>query len=309
MEDLISSFKSLIDEEKFRDNFSFISEDEVPIWEGKPTFSSYFPQYCLAFFVFLIHFCFYRVAVTVYAEGQSGYLNTAIRIIGQLFDLIDVFAFVVVMIIFARINYFLNFSTSTTKTSLFLVFIGLIPSVWFIINIIDWFLLLIGREALNVPEWFDTWFLALGIINGLIIFSFSIISQFSYSYIMTDKNLYIQRRKLIFYKSHTSIAFEDLENLITQQSIVGKLIGIGNILPILEINSDIPPKANDERNLIQKSAHIIKLLIFYKRSSKEIILPPSECFFGIKQPMVVYELANELIDMKNGRPDLLVEND
>ena len=167
--------------------------------------------------------------MTVYAEGQSGYLNTAIRIIDQLFDLIDVFAFIFVMIIFARINYFLNFTTSTKKTSLFLIFIGLIPSVWFIINIVDWVLLLIGREALNVPEWFDTWFLALGIINSSIIFAFSIISQFSYYYIMTDKNLYIQKRQLIFYKSHTSIAFEDLENLTTQQSIIGKLINIGNI--------------------------------------------------------------------------------
>ena len=54
---------------------------------------------------------------------------------------------------------------------------------------------------------------------------------------------------------------------------------------------------------------VIKLLISYKRSSKEIILPPSECFFGIKQPMVIYELANELIDLENGRPDLLVQND
>ena len=309
MEDLLSSFKLLIDEEEIRDSFPFISEDEVPIWKGKPTFSSYLPRYFLALFVFLIHYCFYRVAVTVYAEGQSGYLNTAIRIIDQLFDLIDVFAFIFVMIIFARINYFLNFTTSTKKTSLFLIFIGLIPSVWFIINIVDWVLLLIGREALNVPEWFDTWFLALGIINSSIIFAFSIISQLSYYYIMTDKNLYIQKRQLIFYKSHTSIAFEDLENLTTQQSIIGKLINIGNILPFLEINSDISPEVNNERTTIQKFIYMMKLLIFYKRSSKEIVMTPSECFFGIKKPMVIYELANELIDKRNGRPDLSGKND
>ncbi|DAC63907.1 MAG TPA: PH domain-containing protein, partial [Candidatus Poseidoniales archaeon] len=142
-----------------------------------------------------------------------------------------------------------------------------------------------------------------------IIFTFSIISQFSYSYVMTDKNLYIQRRQFIFYKSHINISFEDLENLITQQSIFGKLIGIGNVLPILKINSDVSPKVNNERTGIQNFIYVIKLLISYKRSSKEIILPPSECFFGIKQPMVIYELANELIDLENGRPDLLVQND
>jgi hypothetical protein len=32
---------------------------------------------------------------------------------------------------------------------------------------------------------------------------------------------------------------------------------------------------------------------------KELHTTPSECLFGIRKPMVVYELANELMDENN----------
>ena len=70
----------------------------------------------------------------------------------QLFDLVDVFAFVFVMLIIARINHFLNISTSNVKISFFLIIVGIIPSIWFITNVIDWFLILIGENGLNIQN-------------------------------------------------------------------------------------------------------------------------------------------------------------
>ena len=310
LEDIISTFRDSIELDVISKKFPLLSDDETPIWIGSPSFSSYLPRYFLAISVFLIHFCFYRVAVTVYAEGQAGYLNALIRIIGQLFDWIDVFAFIIVMLIFARINFYLNITTSNIRTTLFLIVIGLIPSLWFIINIVDWLLLIIGKESLNIPEWFDTWFLALGIINSSILILFSMISQFSYTYLITDQNFHFRKSHLIFYNSYTCMSFEEFDNLKTQQSLMGKLIGFGNILPIVDSNKSIDSNGdNNVKSTVEKFSYLFKLLLFYQRSGKEIMMSPSECLFGIKQPMLIYELTNELIDIRNGRPDLMVQNE
>lgn len=310
LEDIISTFRGSVEPDVINKKFPLLSDDETPIWIGSPSFSSYLPRYILGISVFLIHFCFYRVADTVYAEGQAGYLNAFIRIIDQLFDLIDIFAFVFIMLIFARINYYLNITTSNIRTTLFLIFIGFIPSLWFIANIVDWFLLLIGKESLNIPEWFDTWFLFLGILNSSIIILFSIISQFSHTYLITDQNFHFRKTHLIFYQSYTSMSFEEFDNLKTQQSLIGKLIGFGNILPIVDSNKSIDSNVeNNTKSTFEKLSYFFKSLLFYQRSGEEIMLPPSECLFGIKQPMLIYELANELIDIRNGRPDLMVQND
>mgnify|MGYP006134623133 FL=1 len=309
MDDLISSFRASIDEQDVKKKFPLISEDETPIWMGTPSFLSFTPRYLLAFFVFLIHFSFYLVAITDAAQGEEGYLSFIIRFLDVLFDAVDVFAFVFVMLIFARLNFYLNIATSTPQTTIYLVLIGLIPSIWFVINIIDWFLYLVGQETLSIPEWLDTWFLVLGIINGLILFISTLISQQSFSYLMTDQNLHFRKRNFIFYKSYNTIDFDELENIKTNQTILGKIFRFGDILPIMVYAPDIDSQTSTERTLPQKFFQIIKLLMFHKRQRKTILSPPSKCFFGIKSHMNLYELANELIDAKNGRPDLTVEND
>jgi len=309
LDDLISSFRASIDEQDVKKKFPLISEDETPIWMGSPSFLSFTPRYLLAFFVFLIHFSFYLVAITDAAQGEEGYLSFIIRFLDVLFDAVDVFAFVFVMLIFARLNFYLNIATSTPQTTIYLVLIGLIPSIWFVINIIDWFLYLVGQETLSIPEWLDTWFLVLGIINGLILFISTLISQQSFSYLMTDQNLHFRKRNFIFYKSYNTIDFDELENIKTNQTILGKIFRFGDILPIMVYAPDIDSQTSTERTLPQKFFQIIKLLMFHKRQRKTILSPPSKCFFGIKSHMNLYELANELIDAKNGRPDLTVEND
>ena len=166
-------------------------------------------------------------------------------------------------------------------------------------NVIDWLLVLVGKEGLNVPEWFDEWFLALGIINCIIFLLYTVISQFSYSYLITDKNIYIRGKILFFYNSITVFTLHELVNVKTQFSYLGKVMRYGNILPITEINLEVKPKVNFERGVYQKIFQIIKLLIFHKRVKKDLMMNPSECLFGVKNPMAVYELANELMDNNN----------
>ena len=304
MNEIVSESRDSIDEDLVRKKFPQLEVNETPIWMGAPTFLSYSPRYLLAVIIFSIHFIFYRVAVTVYAEGMEGFFYTFLRIIDQLFDLIDVFAFVIVMLLIARINHFLNISTSNLRTTLFLLVIGFIPSTWYVINIIDWILLLLGKEGLNVPEWFDTWFLALGIINTIIFLIYTVTSQFSYSYLITDKNIYIRRKILFFYNSITIFSLDELVNLKTNMSYFGKIMGYGNILPIVEENLEMQSKVKIQRVGFQKVIHIIKLLISYKIVKKELMKPPSECIFGVKKPMRVYELASELMDENNTESEI-----
>ena len=304
MNEIISDSIDSINEDLVRKKFSLVGVDETPIWTGSPTFLSYYPRYFLAAIIFLTHLIFYRVAVTVYAEGKEGIFYTLLRIIDQLFDLIDVFAFIIVMLLIARINYFLNISTSNFKTTLFLLIIGLFPSIWYMANVIDWILLLLGKEGLNIPEWFDTWFLGLGIINTIIFLIYTLISQFSYSYLITEKNIFIKRKILFIYNSITIFSLDELANLKTQTSYFGKIMGYGNILPISKEDLEIQPKVKIERVGFQKVIHIIKLFISYKRVKKESHTTPSECLFGIRKPMAVYELANELMDKNNAEIEI-----
>ena len=84
----------------------------------------------------------------------------------------------------------------------------------------------------------------------------------------------------------------------------GKIMGYGNILPIAEENLEIQSKVKIKRAGFQKVIHIIKLLIYYKIVRKELIKPPSECIFGVRRPMRVYELASELMDENNTETEI-----
>ena len=90
MNEIVSEFRDSIDEELVRRKFSSLNDDEIPVWMGSPTVLSYSPRYLLAVIIFSVHFIFYRVAVTIFAEGKEGFFYTFLRIIDQLFDFIKI---------------------------------------------------------------------------------------------------------------------------------------------------------------------------------------------------------------------------
>ena len=74
MNEIVSESRDSIDEDLVRKKFPQVEVNETPIWTGAPIFLSYSPRYLLAVIIFAVHFIFYRVAVTVYAEGKEGFV-------------------------------------------------------------------------------------------------------------------------------------------------------------------------------------------------------------------------------------------
>ena len=135
---------------------------------------------------------------------------------------------------------------------------------------------------MNIPEWLDTWFLGLGIINSSVFLIYSVISQLSYSYLVTDKNIYI-KRKILFYNSFTIIAIDEIVNLKKlRYHFSVKCLVMEILLLITEKDLEVKSNSNIERNGLQKFFYILKLLISYKKAEEKLILKPSECFLGSK---------------------------
>ena len=111
MRELVNQFKVKVDAEETRYHFSEMTDAETPIWVGGPTPFSMLGRYVLTVLVLLVHMMFFWAAKGGDLEGE-GQLNFVLGLVKILLDISGVTGFVVVMLVFAKINHYLNFSTS-----------------------------------------------------------------------------------------------------------------------------------------------------------------------------------------------------
>ena len=107
---------------------------------------------------------FFSAAKFEDVEGE-GNLNLVVGLAKLILDVSGVFGFVIVMMLIAKINHFLNTSTSGGWTTSWLVINGLIP---FTIVILDWGGKLVGNFTDGVPDtpmWLD-WYYPLILLPG-----------------------------------------------------------------------------------------------------------------------------------------------
>ena len=143
MSEIISSFRSKLDIQGVREKFPEISDSETPIWHGSPALMSMSGKYTLAGLVLLTHMVFYWAAkYDTVIEGEAN-LNLVVGIAKTIIDISGVFGFAILMLVFAKINHYLNTSTSGGWTTSWLLINGLIPLIWHISTIINSFFLLI----------------------------------------------------------------------------------------------------------------------------------------------------------------------
>lgn len=314
IQDIVDEAKSELDEEKIRSKFSKISDEEEVIWAGAPSAFSMSERYFLVGLIFLIHLLFFWIAEEVKFQGQG--VNIILRMLLLVFDKIDMLSFFLFMLIFARINHFLNFSTSGRWTTTCLIVIGLIPSIWVFSHWIEVIVELFGYNFSNpFPLWLDHWFLVLGVVaSGLMLFV-TILYQISFQYVVTDKMIHVRRQILSMRVYSRAIPYNMILNVQTQQSFIAKLIGFGNVIVLTEdgdnvttLHSDEDSSElinNEEVSTTKKVFKLLKVLLFVQRERVDLVHSPANSLYGVKNPMIVYKIVNEMMDRKQGRPGLL----
>ena len=300
MSEIISSFRSKLDIQGVRAKFPEISDSETPIWHGSPTVMSMSGKYVLAGLVLLTHMVFYWAAkYDTVIEGEAN-LNLVVGIAKTIIDISGVFGFAILMLVFAKINHYLNTSTSGGWTTSWLLINGLIPLIWHISTIINSFLMFIGYNGFDnfigehIPVWRDWYYLMLGLLSSLSAIAMTIHYRNSFQYAITDKRVHIRKKFLYFDSSAIGIPFEKVENLKVEPSIIGRIFGFGNIHVITDgIKSNV--SEDNDHNKQTSSSNPLKW-IFIKRKNNPSSQDPSECLYCIKEPMSVYALINQLID-------------
>jgi hypothetical protein len=264
--------------------------------------------------IFLIHLLFFWVAEEVKFQGQG--LNIILRMLLLVFDKIDMLSFVLFMLIFARINHFLNFSTSGRWTTTYLIVIGLIPSIWVISHWIEVIFELFGYNfSTPFPLWLDHWFLVLGVVTSGLMLFVTILYQISFQYVVTDKMIHVRRQILSMGVYSRVIPYNIILNVKTQQSFIAKLIGFGNVIILTEDEDNVAAHHSDEDSselinyeevsTTKKIFKLLKVLLFVQRERVDLVQSPANSLYGVKNPMLVYKIVNEMMDRKQGRPGLL----
>jgi|TARA_B110000196_G_scaffold185502_1_gene159044 hypothetical protein len=314
IQDIADEAKSELDEEIIRGKFSKISDEEEVIWAGVPSAFSMSERYFLVGLIFLIHLLFFWVAEEVKFQGQG--LNIILRMLLLVFDKIDMLSFVLFMLIFARINHFLNFSTSGRWTTTYLIVIGLIPSIWVISHWIEVIFELFGYNfSTPFPLWLDHWFLVLGVVTSGLMLFVTILYQISFQYVVTDKMIHVRRQILSMGVYSRVIPYNIILNVKTQQSFIAKLIGFGNVIILTEDEDNVAAHHSDEDSselinyeevsTTKKIFKLLKVLLFVQRERVDLVQSPANSLYGVKNPMLVYKIVNEMMDRKQGRPGLL----
>jgi len=307
MSQFVEQFRLEIDADSTRNDFPEMTDSETPIWRGGPAAASMADKYILALAVLLVHVVFFlgELLDTPEGEGQANFLLSAII---WLIDTTGVFGFVICMLLLTKFNHYANFSTSGGWTTSWLLLTSCIPLVWKSIDIIEWIGDFVGSGFTNpLPAWNFSWFAPLGVFSFLVLISFTILYQRSFQYAITDKRIHIRQNFLYFETSAHGISYQKVENLKADPTILGRLLGYGNIHVVtgsgvgLQVESlGISTAASTEiREQSKGKRRVLSFLLGWitvQRNRTVVATDPADCLYGIRRPMDVYRLINELMD-------------
>ncbi len=311
MSQFVQQFKSKIDEASTRSDFPEITESETPIWRGGPATASMADKYILAMVVLSVHFAFFLGSLLDSPEGE-GQANFLLSVVMWIIDTSGVMGFVICMFLLTKINHYANFSTSGKWTTSWLLISCTIPLIWKIMDIIEWFGQLLGFGFSSpLPTWNYSWFAPLGALSFFTMFSITFLYQRSFHYAITDKRIHIRQSFLYFETSAHGISYHKVENLKADPTILGRLLGFGNIHVVtgsgvglqvesLGINAGASTGIKEPPKGKFRIFSILLGWITVQRNRTVEATDPADCLYGIRRPMDVYRLINELMDTNVG---------
>ena len=310
MGEQMDAFRENLNVEAARDAVPEMSAYEEPYYRSGPIVLSMFPRYLLIVFVLAVHVLF---GIGYEAPEGEGGLNFVLNLL-QLLVSTGIAGFFVVMIILTWINRFVNFSTSGGLYTVSLLIISITPGIFFLEEMLtdSFFSPYIGLEDSGfLPEWSSVYYLIFGGVYAGVMFILTVMYQRAFTYVITDKQVYLKKDflKVIDSNSH-AISLSKIENLKVERSLIGRILGYGSLHVITASGlglkeesmsigagavSDVAEAATKETsNIVIRLFRFFIFMMKLQRTRKTVDLDPEDCFYGIRRPMDVYALVNEL---------------
>jgi len=305
----VEGFLSTIDESRVRTVFPEMTDSEVPFWVGSPCFFSMVGHYALAMVVLGIHLMFFWAAEGERVVGDGG-LMSAIGYIKWALDVAGVLGFIVTMFLVAKINHYLNFSTSGKWTTSWLILNGAIPLLMVLADVSgEVFHAYTDGSSFGFPGWLQTYYLALGVFSSGSMVALTVLYQRAFRYAITDRRIHIRKRFLYFDTSAHGIAFNNIENLKVEPSIIGRILGFGNLHVVTAsgiglredetgigagLAADVDSMMPERRGLVRSVFGWVSA----QRQRTTVDQNPEDCLYGVRDPISLYRLINELIDAR-----------
>ncbi|MBD19255.1 MAG: hypothetical protein CMB13_06445 [Euryarchaeota archaeon] len=310
MGEQMDAFRENLNVEAARDAVPEMSAYEEPYYRSGPIVLSMFPRYLLIVFVLAVHVLF---GIGYEAPEGEGGLNFVLNLL-QLLVSTGIAGFFVVMIILTWINRFVNFSTSGGLYTVSLLIISITPGIFFLEEMLtdSFFSPYIGLEDSGfLPEWSSVYYLIFGGVYAGVMFILTVMYQRAFTYVITDKQVYLKKDFLKFIDSNShAISLSKIENLKVERSLIGRILGYGSLHVITASGlglkeesmsigagavSDVAEAATKETsNIVVRLFRFFIFMMKLQRTRKTVDLDPEDCFYGIRRPMDVYALVNEL---------------
>ena len=310
MGEQMDAFRENLNVEAARDAVPEMSAYEEPYYRSGPIVLSMFPRYLLIVFVLAVHVLF---GIGYEAPEGEGGLNFVLNLL-QLLVSTGIAGFFLVMIILTWINRFVNFSTSGGLYTVSLLIISITPGIFFLEEVLtnSFFSPYIGLEDSGfLPEWSSIYYLIFGGVYAGVMFILTVMYQRAFTYVITDKQVYLKKDFLKFIDSNShAISLSKIENLKVERSLIGRILGYGSLHVITASGlglkeesmsigagavSDVAEAATKETsNIVVRLFRFFIFMMKLQRTRKTVDLDPEDCFYGIRRPMDVYALVNEL---------------
>ena len=306
MSEYVETFRSKVNEQEVRAAFPEMTDAETPVWSGSPHALSMSGHYILALLVTLLHILFYWAAEGDAIGGEStfSFLVDKAKLV---LDFFGVLGFALVILVVAKINHYLNFSTSSKWTTTWLIINGTIPLLMVVADLSGKILGSFMDDVVDTPQWLQIYYLLLGLISGGALLILTAIYQRSFRYAITDRRIHIRKQFLYFDTSTHGMAFGKIENLKVEPPFIGRIFGFGNVhivtasgLGLREDESGIGGGLAAEADSISPDRGGLSRFVFgwitAQRQRTTVDQDPADCLFGVRKPQNLYRLINELID-------------
>jgi len=309
--ELVASMKARINPEKVHEKIKMTSYEKA-IYFCRPTVLSMSGKYILAFIVLIIHLLFWWANIDHDSSESSGYFALLIELI----DFLDMPGFVLIMLTITWMNRFLNGSTSGRWYTFSLLIVSITPILFVLDTIIVWIdgsiISKLGeRESINgiLPSWNNGWYFILGVGYFALLMLLTSIYRRSFSYAISDRTVYLKKDFLLWHTEH-NIPLLDIDNLKVNRNPIGRILGYGTInmltgsgYGIKQESASISTGAageaasavTEDMGILRRVMRVLIVVISLQRTRSTMNDDePEDCLFGVRRPMRVYRLVNEL---------------